>query len=101
MFRLGKTHTVFEENAALRASIEEVVEERGKPMGKYSSEARAAHFGPPLFCNGASGFYRLDNRHNKSGASASLVAPVCAFIERLLSTSCHILSHLVKSCHMF
>eukprot|EP01036_Dinobryon_divergens_P031620 gene31620-41053_t len=60
-----KTVPIFEEDPVLISSIKNTELERGKPLGAVVSEFRSMNFGPPLFCNGKSSFYHLDNRQNK------------------------------------
>ena len=67
IFRLEKTHPVFEEDNLLKQSISTVTLERGKLLGAVPMEFRSNNFGPPLFCNKQKTFYHLDNRQNKSG----------------------------------
>lgn len=67
LFRLGKTHEVFETDPYLAKSIKAVTDERGALLGAVPMEYRSTNFGPPLFCNDRSSFYHLDNRGNKSG----------------------------------
>lgn len=67
MFRLQKTHPVFENDANIMRSFKATELERGKPLGAVISEMRSNNFGPPLFCNKMSSFYHLDSRQNKSG----------------------------------
>ena len=67
IFRLEKTHSVFETDSQLAQSIKTVLDERGKVLGAVPMEYRSTNFGPPLFCNGKKSFYHLDNRRNKSG----------------------------------
>lgn len=66
LFRLEKTHPVFEEDKYLAKSFQAVTAERGKILGQVPMEYRSSNFGPPLFCNNKSTFYHLDNRRNKS-----------------------------------
>jgi hypothetical protein len=67
IFRLQKTHPVFETDPLLVGSIKAVTDERGAVLGAVPMEYRSGNFGPPLFCNNKSSFYHLDNRFNKSG----------------------------------
>lgn len=67
IFRLSKTHPIFELDPLLALSIKAVSDERGKILGQVPMEYRSTNFGPPLLCNGRSSFYHLDNRANKSG----------------------------------
>ena len=67
IFRLQKTHPIFETDPHLVRSISAVTDERGRVLGAVPMEFRSNNFGPPLFCNGVSSFYHLDNRQNKSG----------------------------------
>jgi hypothetical protein len=67
LFRLGKTHPVFESNAYLAKSMKAVTDERGSLLGAVPMEYRSGNFGPPVFCNKQSTFYHLHNRFNKSG----------------------------------
>eukprot|EP01040_Poterioochromonas_malhamensis_P005249 gene5249-5629_t len=67
LFRLQKTHPIFEQNTYLDQSIKAVIPERGNPLGIVPMVSRSSNFGPPLFCNKQSSYYRLDNRRNKSG----------------------------------
>jgi hypothetical protein len=67
LFRLEKTHPVFETDPFITKSIKAVTDERGKVLGAVAMEYRSTNFGPPLFCNNKSTFYHLDNRGNKSG----------------------------------
>ena len=67
IFRLEKTHPMFEDDELLRLSISTVTLERGKLLGAVPMEFRSNNFGPPLFCNNQKTFYHLDNRQNKSG----------------------------------
>lgn len=66
LFRLQKTHPVFEEHPLLARSIKAVTDERGAVLGAVPMEYRSGNFGPPLFCNNRSSFYHLDNRFNKT-----------------------------------
>ena len=66
IFRLEKTHPVFETDALIVRSIKAVTDERGKVLGAVPMEFRSNNFGPPLFCNNRSSFVHLDNRQNKS-----------------------------------
>lgn len=68
IFRLEKTHPVFETDPQIVRSIKAVTDERGKVLGAVPMEFRSNNFGPPLFCNNRSGFVHLDNRQNKSAA---------------------------------
>jgi hypothetical protein len=67
IFRLQKTHPVFELHPLLVKSIKAVTDERGAVLGAVPMEYRSSNFGPPLFCNNQSTFYHLDNRLNKTG----------------------------------
>lgn len=67
IFRLEKTHSIFETDPLLKLSIKTVLDERGKVLGAVPMEYRSTNFGPPLLCNGKKSFYHLDNRRNKSG----------------------------------
>jgi len=66
IFRLQKTHPVFETDPHLVRSITAVSDERGRVLGAVPMEFRSNNFGPPLFCSNMSSFYHLDNRQNKS-----------------------------------
>lgn len=66
MFRLSKTHPIFETHPKLVKSFDVVTAERGKVLGAVPMEYRSNNFGPPLFCNNRSTFYHLDIRFNKS-----------------------------------
>ena len=68
LFRLGKTHPVFEQNPYLALSMKAVTDERGTLLGAVPMEYRSGNFGPPVFCNNQSSFYHLHNRFNKSGS---------------------------------
>jgi hypothetical protein len=71
IFRLGKTHPIFETDPMLKQSIQAIIPERagkGGLLGLNPMESRSNNFGPPLHCNGQHSFYRLDNRFNKSGS---------------------------------
>jgi len=67
LFRLQKTHPVFESDPLLLRSLKAVTDERGRVLGAVPMEFRSNNFGPPLFCAAQSSFYHLDNRQNKSG----------------------------------
>lgn len=67
IFRLQKTHPIFETDPYILKSIKAVTDERGKVLGAVPMEFRSNNFGPPLFCYNASNFAHLDNRQNKSG----------------------------------
>lgn len=67
IFRLEKTHSVFETDPLLALSIKTVLDERGKVLGAVPMEYRSTNFGPPLLCSGKKSFYHLDNRRNKTG----------------------------------
>jgi hypothetical protein len=67
LFRLQKTHPIFEYHPLLAASIKAVTDERGAILGAVPMEYRSGNFGPPVFCNNQSSFYHLENRYNKSG----------------------------------
>ena len=67
IFRLGKTHPIFEDDDILRRSIEVLNLERGKILGQVPMEFRSGNFGPPLTCQGERGFAHLDNRRNDTG----------------------------------
>lgn len=67
IFRLQKTHEVFEQNNFIARSIKAVTAERGAVLGAVPMEYRSNNFGPPLLCRGGGSFYHLDNRVNKSG----------------------------------
>jgi hypothetical protein len=66
IFRLTKTHPIFAHHPEIVKSIKAVSDERGNILGSVPMEYRSNNFGPPLFCNGRSSFYHLDNRFNKS-----------------------------------
>lgn len=66
LFRLTKTHPIFETHPKLVKSIDVVTAERGKVLGAVPMEYRSNNFGPPLLCNNRSSFYHLDTRFNKS-----------------------------------
>lgn len=66
IFRLEKTHPVFENDPLIARSIKAVTDERGKVLGAVPMEFRSNNFGPPLFCNNRSSFVHLDSRQNKS-----------------------------------
>lgn len=66
IFRLEKTHPVFETDPLLKLSIKAVTDERGRVLGAVPMEYRSNNFGPPLFCYNKSNFAHLDNRSNKS-----------------------------------
>lgn len=68
LFRLQKTHPIFEENPYLAKSFKAVTAERGAVLGAVPMEFRSNNFGPPLLCNGGASFYHLNNRMNKSMA---------------------------------
>lgn len=65
IFRLEKTHSVFETDPLLALSIKTVLDERGKVLGAVPMEYRSTNFGPPLLCSDKKSFYHLDNRRNK------------------------------------
>ena len=66
LFRLKKTHPIFEYNPLLLQSINAVTDERGAILGQVPMEYRASNFGPPLLCENRQSFYHLDNRRNKT-----------------------------------
>jgi hypothetical protein len=66
IFRLKKTHPIFEYNPLLLQSISAVTDERGAILGQVPMEYRASNFGPPLLCENRQSFYHLDNRRNKT-----------------------------------
>lgn len=72
LFRLQKTHPVFETHPKLVRSIEAVTAERGKVLGAVPMEYRSGNFGPPLFCSNRSSFYHLDIRFNKTASKGIL-----------------------------